>query len=339
LGIYSLNENKLGVFSPLYSPLYKKNKKKKKRVIVICGPTGVGKTSISISIAKILGGEVISSDSMQIYKGMDIGTNKVTKENKNAIKHHLIDVRSINETFNVVDFYNEAHKECRKLFSSQKVPIVVGGSGFYIHAFLYGPPLGPPADNTIREYLIKQIKSMGIEVLYERLQMLDPTYAKTVNEKDEHKIIRALEIICITKKTVSSIPTVKATKEVAYDYRCWFLHMPRDILYKKIDLRCEEMIEKGFIEEVKELDKKGLRNNKIASKSIGYRQCLDFLLTDQSEKEKEKFLNEFKKASRHYAKRQFTYFRKEPFFRWLDIEEIGLERTMEYILQDYEQGI
>ncbi len=327
-------------FSPLYLTLRqrKKTKHKKKRVIVIAGPTGVGKTKLSLAAGQILGGEIISADSMQIYKGMDIGTAKVTAEERKKVFHHLIDICEISQNYNVVSYYNDVYRALKTIFMQNKVPIACGGSGFYLHALLYGPPQGPPAEPKIRQKLEEAADKFGIESLFERLQMLDPQYAVTISEKDQHKVVRALEIITLTGHKVSNFPKPDKIKQDEYDFRLWFIYMPREVLYDKVEKRCDKMLEKGFIEEVKKLEKQGLRNNYTASQAIGYRQCLEYLKTNQSQKEKEKFVIEFKKASRHYVKRQFTWFKKEPQFRWIDLHELGFEKTLEYILQDYEQG-
>lgn len=328
------------LISSEYLPLHQKLKKKdkKKKVIVISGPTGVGKTALSLSIAESIGGEIISADSMQIYRGMDIGTAKVSKGLREKIPHHLIDICDINEDVNVVTFYEEAHKACKDIIQREKVPIVVGGSGFYIRVFLYGPPKGPASSPEIRQQLEHQLEVMGADVLYERLQMLDPQYAKTITEHDKHKIVRALEIIALTNRPVSEIPIPPKVQEGTYDYRNWFLYRPKEDLYPLVEKRCDEMIAKGFIEEVKRLDLEGLRKNYSASQAIGYRQALAFLEGNQSEDDWQDFVDEFKKVSRKFVRKQFTWFKKEPFFRWLNLSEIDLERAKEYILQDFEQG-
>ncbi|NGX56319.1 MAG: tRNA dimethylallyltransferase [Candidatus Anoxychlamydiales bacterium] len=324
----------------LYQPLKARNPKyqKKKKVIIIAGPTSVGKTNLSISIAKILNAEIISVDSMQVYKNMDIGTAKATIEQRKEIKHHLIDIKNINEPFNVSEYYRYAHKALREIFTSNKTAIIVGGSGFYIHALLYGPPLGPPSEAEVRKDLEEKMKLMGAEFMYERLQMVDPKYAKTITEMDRQKIIRALEIITITKRKVSDIPKPQIIKSDLYDYRNWFLYYPKDILYKKVEKRCDEMIEMGFIEEVKKLLKEGLLENASAAQAIGYRQCIEYLNSNQTNEDYLKFVYKFKQASRKYVKRQFTWFRKEPFFRWMNLLEIPIEKAKEFILQDYEQN-
>ena len=332
--------NETDVFSHMYLTLREKTKSSvsKKRVIVIAGPTGVGKTDLSIDIAKIIGGEIISADSMQIYRGMDIGTAKASKKQRDLIPHHMLDICDVDDNYNVVDYYNEAHRICQDILRRDKVPIVVGGSGFYIHSFLYGPPSGPPSVIEVREKLQKQMEQMGPSVLYERLQMLDPKYANTITENDKHKIVRALEIITITKRPVSSFPKPDEIKNDLYDFRCWFLYSDKELLYSMVDFRCEEMIKNGLIQEVEKLDRQGLRENYSASQAIGYRQCLEYLKSNREEEDKIKFIQSFKQATRHYIKRQFTWFKKEPYFRWLDLHKIQRERAIEYILQDYEQG-
>jgi tRNA dimethylallyltransferase len=334
-------ENIKDLISDFCLPFKKKinHKQKRKKVIVIAGPTAVGKTKLSISIAEILGGEIISADSMQIYRNMDIGTAKATKEQQKKVVHHLIDSKDINQSFNVFEYYREAHAACRQILLRGLVPIIVGGSGFYIHSFLYGPPLGPPSDPMIRRRLEKQLEQMGPEPLYERLKVLDPEYARSITQRDKHKIVRALEIITITRQKVSDIPKPNIDQKPLYNYRLWFVYLPKERLYERINDRCEEMIQKGFVEEVRKLEKEGLRNNYSASQAIGYRQCLKYLKTNQAVDDKINFINEFKKASKKYVKRQFTWFKKQHHFRWLNLYELGTEKAIEYILQDYEQSI
>ncbi|NGX59901.1 MAG: tRNA dimethylallyltransferase [Chlamydiae bacterium] len=308
---------------------------KKRKVIVISGPTAVGKTKLSLAIAEALGGEIISADSMQVYRGMDIGTAKVAQEERARIPHHLIDIRNIDQSFTVMDFYQEAHKAIRHILMQGKVPIVVGGTGFYMHSLIYGPPAGPPSVPEVRKELEKEIEKHGTDALYERLRKVDPEYAKTITGGDRHKIVRALEIISLTNKKVSDFPKMER-EEIPYDFRCWFLYMSKEVLYPHIEMRCDEMIAAGLIDEVRKLDKEGLRKNNSAAQAIGYRQCLEFLLSPGSPDDFETFIATFKRASRRYAKRQFTWFRKEPLFRWLKVENLPLEKSVETICQDYE---
>lgn len=326
------------LFSQFTLPLKKKTPfgMKKKKVIVIAGPTAVGKTHLSLRIAAASGGEVISADSMQVYRGMDIGTAKVSFEERSRVRHHLIDSREIQEEYNVVQFYHEAHQALEEIFARGHTPIVVGGTGFYIHSLLYGPPGGPPSAPGIREGLEGEMEKRGAEPLYDRLKQLDPDYAVTITQRDKHKIIRALEIMALTHQKVSTFSRAVPSEIEDYDFRCWFLYFPKEILYPKIEGRCDQMIASGLVDEVRRLQQEGLKENRTAAQAIGYRQCMEFLDSSQTEEDWNRFIISFKQASRRYAKRQFTWFRKEPLFRWLNLGETSEEVALEMILQDYE---
>lgn len=310
--------------------------RRKKRVIVLAGPTGCGKSALGLMLAQAIGGEIISADSMQVYKGMDIGTAKPSKEEQQSVPHHLIDSRSVKDLFNVVDFYYEAKHYCQQIHARNRIPIVVGGSGFYIHSLLYGPPSGPPSVPKIRSQLEGEMATLGPKVLYKRLEQLDLEYAKTLTHNDKQKIVRALEIITLTGKKVSQVPWKTKVIPENYSFRCWFLHRPRESLYHRIEVRCDKMLDWGFLEEVKTLKKQGLEENRSTALSIGYRQGLEFLASKQTPQDYEKFVASFKQASRRLAKRQFTWFRKEPLFRWLDLDLHDPETAVDIILRDYE---
>lgn len=313
--------------------------KRRKKVLVIAGPTACGKTSLSLKIAQAIGGEIISCDSMQIYRNTDVGTAKATREEQRIAPHHMLDIRDIHEPFNVVNFYEESMASLQEILLRDRVPIVVGGAGFYIHTFLYGPPKGPPSDIVLRARLEEDYEKFGAEMLYEKLRQVDPDYAGTITIQDRQKIIRGLEIISLTGKKVSEIP--KPSQEDLsreLDFRCWFIHYPKSILYERIENRCDRMIEKGLLEEVVKLQERGLESNSSAAHSIGYRQCLEFLRSEQSESDWNRFITSFKQASRNYAKRQFTWFRREPLFRWLDLSQCSFEHAAEIIIQDFEQN-
>jgi len=309
---------------------------KKKKIIVLAGPTAVGKTHLSISIARAIGGEIVSADSMQVYRGMDIGTAKAHPTDRDEVVHHLIDSRDLDESFNVVEFYREAWHAIKEIFDRGAVPIVVGGTGFYIHSLIYGPPSGPPASPEVRKRLEEELDTQGPLALYERLKERDPSYAHSVSSRDRHKILRALEIMEVTQQKVSDLVPTHTENADLYDFRCWFVYMPREELYPRIEMRCDQMVASGFLEEVKRLEKEGLSKNPTASQAIGYRQCLDFLNSPQSPEDWEHFIHCFKQASRRYAKRQFTWFRKEPLFRWLNVATVSPENAAETIIQDYE---
>ncbi len=311
---------------------------KKKKVLVIAGPTATGKTELSIRIANGIGGEIISCDSMQVYKWADIGSAKPSKQELKSIHHHLIDIRDIREPFNVADFYEEATSALEDIFLRNKIPITVGGAGFYVHTFLYGPPKGPPSNKEIRSKLESDIEKFGTEMVYGKLQELDPDYAKCITVQDRHKIVRALEIILLTGKKVSEIP--KPSEEDLsreLDFRCWFIYYPKSILYERIEKRCDEMIERGLIEEVVKL-REGLEQNSAATNAIGYRQAIKYLDSAKTKADWDHFVSTFKQASRNYAKRQFTWFRREPLFRWLDLSLTTIEGAAEIIIRDLEQN-
>ncbi len=309
--------------------------KPRKKIIIIGGPTAAGKSDFALKLAKELGGEIISGDSMQVYRGMDIGTAKPSAEEQKEVPHHIIDIHDVKDPFNVVDFYYEARHICQQILAREAVPIIVGGSGFYLHALIYGPPAGPPSVLELRKSLEKEMEERGSEAMYAQLMQLDPQYANTITKNDKQKIVRALEIMRLTGKKVSKISWQGRRKPQNYDFRCWFLHRPRDILYKRIDHRCEKMLEMGLIEEVQRLEAEGIKENSSAAQAIGYKQTLDYLASPQTKADYKHFVEKFQQASRNYAKRQFTWFRKEPLFRWLDLDMHDAETALDMVIQDY----
>jgi tRNA dimethylallyltransferase len=308
----------------------------KKKVIILAGPTATGKTEFSLELAKQLHAEIISADSMQVYKGMDIGTAKIQPEARGGVSHHLIDIRELTENFNVVDFYYEARQCCQEIHAREAVPIVVGGSGFYLHSFIYGPPSGPPSVPELRKTLENEMDKLGIEELFERVRKMDPHYASTITKNDKQKIVRALEIMILSGKPVSRHAWKTHKKPQNFDFRCWYLYRPREKLYPRIEMRCEKMVANGFLEEVKKLEKIGLRQNIAATQAIGYRQALSYIESKQTTADYNHFLQTFKQASRQYSKRQTTWFKREPLFRWLDLDMHDPEVAREIIRQDYE---
>lgn len=311
----------------------------KKRVIVIAGPTGSGKTDFSLMLAKEIGGEIISADSMQVYRGMDIGTAKPSKEVMAQVPHHLINTHNITEPFNVVDFYYEARHCIQQILARDAVPIVVGGSGFYLHSLIYGPPSGPPSVPELRKALEEQIEREGSEAMYEKLKQLDLEYANSITKNDKQKIVRALEIITLTGKKVSQLHWKSRRNPLNYNFRSWFLYRPKEKLYQRIEERCDEMLANGFLDEVRKMKELGLCENLSAARAIGYRQALDFLEADQSEAGYKKFVAAFKQASRNYAKRQLTWFRNRPHFNWLDVDLHDQEIAVDMVKRDYESGL
>lgn len=287
-------------------------------------------------LAEAVKGDIISADSVQVYRGMNIGTAKPLPRERVRVPHHLIDIRDVWETFNVVDFYFEAKHALEMIHSAGRVPIVVGGSGFYLHALLYGPPSGPPSVPELRKRLEAQFLREGADAMYERLCQLDKEYALTISCHDRQKIIRALEIIELTGEKVSRHNWKSRLIPKGYDFRCWFLNRPRSTLYRRIEDRCEKMLSHGLLEEVDWLEDHGLCDNPSASQAIGYRQALDFLAGNRSRGDYLKFVDEFKKVSRRYAKRQLTWFRREGLFSWLDLDLHDPETAMDMIINDLE---
>ena len=312
---------------------------RRKKVIVIAGPTASSKTELSVRIAKAIDGEVISADSMQVYRGMDIGTAKASPEILAEVPHYQINIRDICDPYNVAMYCEDSQIAYRKILVRGKVPIVAGGVGFYIHALMYGPPKGPSSVPEIREHLEDELAKFGAELMYEKLRQLDPEYASTITLQDRQKIVRGLEIMTITGDKVSSIPKPgPADVPEDIDFRRWFIYYPKEVLYKRIEERCDAMIQNGLIEEVRLLLDQGLELNSSAANAIGYRQCIEYLKSQQAASDFERFVHDFKRASRQYAKRQFTWFRKEKDFRWIDLSQYSADHAAELIMQDYEIG-
>jgi tRNA dimethylallyltransferase len=310
-----------------------------RRVIVLAGPTGVGKTPLSLTLAQALGGEVVSADSVQVYRGMDIGTAKATVQERAQVPHHLIDLVDVTQPFNVVDFFYEATRCLDMILARGRVPIVVGGSGFWIHALLYGPPSGPAPDPELRSQLNEALERLGIAACYERLQKGDPEYAATVSPNDRAKIIRGLEILTLTGRKVSDFAWRDREVSHQYQFHCWFLDCDRYTLYPRLNQRCEQMVANGLIEEVRRLDAEGLRTNPSAARAIGYRQTLEFLETEQSPDQFRDYLQKFQSAMRHYAKRQWTWFRREPLFEQLDGTKLEWPPLVNRIADEYQSRI
>lgn len=308
-------------------------------VIVITGPTGVGKTDLSIDVAKMVGGEVISADSMQVYRGMDIGTAKATLAEREGVAHYMLDIRPVGAAFDVSDFFHEAKKAFELIVAKNRVPIIVGGTGFYLQALMHGPPLGPPRDAKVQATIEKEIERFGIEALYDRLTKLDPEYAKRITARDKRKVARALEIMAISHKKVSAFDPKQYSNGLNANFCPWFLCCERGALYRRIEERCDVMLERGLLAEVDRLENEGLGRNTTASQAIGYKQGLEYLHSEQTPEDYAAFIRAFKLASRRYAKKQFTWFRRHPEFRWLDIDKYTRQQAAQIIYRDFEGAV
>lgn len=315
-------------------------KKPEQKVMLIAGPTASGKTKLSLLLAKKLNGEIISADSMQVYRHMDIGTAKISKQIRDEIPHYLIDIRHIQQPFNVVDFYYEAKQCIESILMRKKVPIIVGGTGFYFRALIYGPPKGPPSVFPLRQEISNFIDQYGLDAAYKKLAFKDPVYSKKITKNDKQKIIRALEIVTLTGKKVSEFTWSRKDPVSCYTLSPWFLYRPTYILYERINERCDQMLAEGFLEEVKNLISEGIEHNQSAINAIGYRQAINFFNTNQTPQDYEHFVNEFKKMTRKYVKKQFTWFKSESIFNWVNMEKQDIESVATYIAKKFmEEGL
>lgn len=290
----------------------------KLRIVIITGPTGVGKTRLSLKLAQIFNVEVVSADSMQIYRYMNIGAAKPTPEEQALVPHHLIDIRNPDEDYSAAEFKEDADRSIKEVMGKGKSVFVVGGAMLYLRVLTKGLFPVPKTDYTLRERFKALCKEKGSNWLYRRLEDIDPEAARHIHPKDTFRIIRALEVFELTNKPISWHQEQHGFKTSFYDYLKICLNMPRSLLYERINHRVEDMFSQGLIEEVEGLLKMGYGANLKSMKSIGYRHVIEYLqgkfgLEDTKEK--------IKQATRHYAKRQLTWFRYEPEINWYNPSE------------------
>ncbi|WP_085992342.1 tRNA (adenosine(37)-N6)-dimethylallyltransferase MiaA [Oceanobacillus senegalensis] len=302
----------------------------KKTVIAIMGPTAVGKTALSIEIAKRFQGEIISGDSMQIYKGMDIGTAKIKKEEMQGIRHHMIDLKQPNEEFSVADFQSYVQMYIDEVSNRNKLPIIVGGSGLYIQAGLYNYNFSnQKRDESITKRLENRLNEEGSLSLYNELKEIDPNQAEKVHPNNHRRVIRALEIYESTGMTMTEYQQKQAL-DSPYHLVLIGLEMEREKLYERINHRVELMIEEGLVQEVKELFEKGYENCQ-SMKAIGYKEFIPYFKGEQSLEESITIL---KRNSRRFAKRQFTWFKNKMKINWYDMTPPNGEEKIHKILDD-----
>jgi len=295
--------------------LIESNNMNKPKVIVIVGPTASGKTNLSVELAKRINGEIISADSMQIYKNMDIGTAKPTAYEMENIKHYMIDFISPEEDFNVAKFKHLAEQYIIEILQKGKVPIIVGGTGLYINSLVFNIEYGElQADYNYREELEKTASEKGLSFLYNQLKDIDPNACKKISENDKKRIIRALEIYKITGKTKTKLEELSKMNPSKYDYKIYGIQMDRQLLYNRINKRVDLMIEQGLIEEVLNLVKK-YRHFSTAMQGLGYKEVVEFL---EHKVTKLEMIETIKIETRRYAKRQLTWFRANKDITWLD---------------------
>lgn len=284
-------------------------------VIVICGPTASGKTALSIELAKQINGEIVSADSMQIYKDMNIGSAKPTKEEMGDIKHYMIDFVSPEERYSVADYKKQSIQAIEEILKKGKKPIVVGGTGLYIDSLIYGIEYQDiEFDEEYRKYLENIAETEGLEELYNKAKEIDEEAIKNISKNDKKRIIRILEIYKATGKTKTEQEIESRKNEVPYDYRVFALNMDRDVLYDRINKRVDIMIKQGLIEEVQNICKK-YNKYPTAMQALGYKEIKEYL---EGVLTKEEAIQKVKQETRRYAKRQLTWFRKNKQTIWLD---------------------
>lgn len=280
-----------------------------KPLIILTGPTAAGKTELSIKLAKKVGGEIISADSMQVYKKMNIGTAKIKPEEMDGIRHFLVDELDPAEEFHVVSFQQMAKQALKEIYEKGKIPIVVGGTGFYIQALLYDIDFSKEdSDQEYREELRQLAAEKGNAYLHQQLSLVDPESALAIHENNTKRVIRALEFYKKTGSKISRHNEEERKKESCYNFVYFVLSHDREILYDRINKRVDKMIETGIISEVEQLAKEGYTKDMVSMQGIGYKEVFDYLDGRQS---LEETTERIKKDTRHFAKRQLTWFRRE----------------------------
>ncbi len=312
----------------------------KKPLVILTGPTAVGKTALSIHLAKAIGGEIISADSMQVYKGMDIGSAKIKAEEMEGVPHHLIDILSPEDEFNVMVFQQKCKEAMGRIYEAGHIPILTGGTGFYIQAVLYDIDFSEEKESTLRsklEAIAKQPE--GSKILHEMLRKVDPKSAEIIHANNVKRVIRAIEFFELTGTCISDHNEEERQKEAAYNCAYFVLNDEREFLYKRIDQRVDAMFEAGLVDEVSKLKEMGYHRKMVSMQGLGYKEVLDYL-DGQISLEEAVYL--IKRDTRHFAKRQLTWFRRERDVIWLDKAQFGYQDTsiLEYMLERLkERGI
>ncbi len=301
----------------------KREEQTKPPLIVLAGPTAVGKSALAIRLAKRIGGEIISADSMQVYRGMDIGTAKLRPEEMQGVKHYLIDELDPREEFHVVKFQEYANRSIREILSHHKIPMLVGGSGFYIQAVLYEIDFtGNGEDHACRDALQKLADEEGPKALHDLLSEVDPDSAEKIHENNVKRMIRALEFYYETGTRISEHNSRQRQKSSPFSFVYFVLNEQRQVLYEQIDRRVDEMIRQGLPEEVRALQKMGCTPDLGSMQALGYKELFPYLNGESTLLEA---AAQLKKNTRHFAKRQISWFKREPEAIWIDKEKFGYE--------------
>ncbi len=300
-------------------------------LIVIAGPTAIGKTAVALELAERLKGEIIGADSRQIYRYMDIGTAKPTAEERARIPHHLIDIREPNEAYSAADFARDASVLAQEIIRRGKIPMVVGGTGLYIHALLYGMFAGPGKDAAFRDNMHALADVHGKAFLHQELQRVDPVAANRLHLNDTLRIVRALEVFHLTGRPISEHQALH-TQPLRRFRPCFMvLNAPRPVLYERIDARVARMVADGLFQEVERLRQQGYHGELASMSSVGYKEVLDFLNGDC---ERDTTVARIQRNTRRYAKRQVTWFKKYPDAVWVESDDTQIlsEQCWEEIL-------
>ncbi len=288
-------------------------------LVILTGPTAVGKTELSINLAKRINGEIISADSMQVYKRMDIGTAKIKKEEMQSVPHHLIDILEPAEEFNVVKFQEYARKAMEQIYAKGRIPIIVGGTGFYIQSVLYGIDFKENhEDTTYRKELEELAIEKGSLFLHEELKKIDEESANSIHPNNVKRVIRAIEYYKQTGLKISEHNEEQKQKESPYNFCYFVLNNKREILYDRINKRIDKMLNEGLIEEVQKLLYEGCTKEMVSMQGLGYKEIISYL---QEENTLEEAIYLLKRDTRHFAKRQLTWFKREKDVTWIEKDE------------------
>jgi len=299
-------------------------------LIILAGPTAVGKTELSLKLARAVGGEVVSADSMQVYRRMDIGTAKLAKEERQGIMHHLIDILEPQEDFHVAAFQSMAKKVFQEIYHRGHIPILVGGTGFYLQAVLYDIDFEEHGcDGDIRRQLEERVLSEGVQSLYKELAGIDPKAAEKIHPNNVKRVIRALEYFRQTGRRISEHNEEQQRRESPYNGAYFVIFMERAKLYERIDERVDTMLAQGLVQEVENLVREGVSENSTAMQGLGYKEFLPYIKGECSLEEAVYIL---KRDTRHFAKRQLTWFRRERDVLWLDREQYSEEELLDRML-------
>lgn len=282
-------------------------------LVVLVGPTAVGKSAIGLRLARALDTEILTADSRQVYRGMDVATDKPTLEQRGRVPHRLIDLVDPDESFNAGDYRQLALRDIARLYSEGRLPLIVGGTGLYVRTLIHGLCDAPPADPAYRALLLQEARTQGRHFLHDELKRIDPELAERLHPHDEVKIMRALEVHHVSGRRLSEMQRQHRFSEEPFSLLLIGLIRDRECLYRNIDERVDEMFQRGVVEETAALLAKGYRRELGAMKGLGYRQIAGYLAGEYDQAEARRLL---KRDTRHFAKRQLTWFRKEPGLRW-----------------------